>query len=474
LNQKSTLLFRATLTAIIAAVLVWQVTTRSLVAYLASSDPETALFLRSTDPTALLSVADRTLARMQQREQLPTRSPPETQDRAQAAQEPQNGLRQWAQLKAADRAPSETENLAHPADPSQLDAQVRDQVRSSVELALANDPLNARGLSLLGQLAHMAGDEAAVANFLRAAAVRSLRESAAVYWLMQASYDNRDYATALYCADALLRTSSQVSEYVMPVLLGMAESAQGRNDLKSAVLNNPPWRSNFLTAYAQYASDPRASLELILATRETPTPPTTIDLTNYLNALIGRKQYELAYYAWLQFLPPEQLSSTGFLFNGSFEIAPTGLPFDWVISEGTGVTIDIVPRPDRDGQRALLIEFGYGRVEFRGIEQLTALPAGAYEFRAKYKGDILGKRGLVWRVACVDAPSPPIGESPMVTGASPSWQDIKFSFIVPDRNCRAQHVRLHFDTRMSSEQLISGSILYDELSIARVKEVDRP
>jgi hypothetical protein len=413
---------------------------------------------------------------MQQREQLPARSPPETQDRARASQEPQNGVRQWAQpaFKAAEREPRETETLPHAADPSQSHAQASDQVRSLVELALANDPLNARGLSLLGQLAHMAGDEAGVAKFLSAAAQRSLRESAAVYWLMQTSYDSRDYATALYCADALLRTSSQVSEYVMPILLGIAESTQGRNDLKSAVLNNPPWRSSFLTAYAQYASDPRASLELLLATRETPTPPTTIDLSNYLNALIRRKQYELAYYAWLQFLSPEQLSSTGLLFNGSFEIAPTGLPFDWVISEGNGVTIDVVPRPDRDGQRALLIEFGYGRVEFRGIEQLTALPAGAYEFKGKYKGDILGKRGLVWRVACVDAPSPPIGESPMVTGASTSWQEIKFSFIVPDRNCRAQHVRLHFDTRMSSEQLISGSILYDELSIARVKGMDRP
>jgi hypothetical protein len=421
-------------------------------------------------------VAERRLARIQQLEQLATRSPTETQDRSQAVNEPQNNLRQWAELalKAVNREPRETENLPHPADPSRSDAQGSDQVRALLEVALANDPLNARGFSLLGQLAHMAGDEAGVEKFLRAAARRSTHETAAVYWLMQKSYDSRDYATALYWADVLLRTSSQTGEYVMPVLLGIAASAQVTNDLKSAVLNNPPWRSSFLTAYAQYGSDPRASLELLLATRETPTPPTTADLSNYLNALIRRKQYELAYYAWLQFLPSEQLSRTGLLFNGSFEITPTGFPFDWVISEGSGVTIDIVPRPDRDGQRALLIEFGYGRVDFRGIQQLTVLPPGTYEFKAKYKGDIVGKRGLVWRVACVDAPSPPIGESPMVTGASPTWQDTKFSFIVPDQNCRAQHIWLRLDTRMASEQLVSGSILYDELSIARAKEKDRP
>src|SRR5262249_34640918 len=125
-----------------------------------------------------------------------------------SAQEAQNSLGQLAELarKAADREPRETETLPPPADPSQLDAQASDQVRSLVEVALANDPLNARGLSLLGQLAHMAGDEERVAKFLGAAASRSLHESAAVYWVMQKSYDSHDYATALYCADALLRT----------------------------------------------------------------------------------------------------------------------------------------------------------------------------------------------------------------------------------------------------------------------------
>ena len=209
MNQKSTLLLRATLTAVVAVVLVWQVTTRSLVAYLASSDPEAALTLRSSDPSALLVLAERRLAHIQQLEQLPAGSPSQTQDRAQASQEAQNGVRQWAQpaFKAVEREPRETDTLPHPADPLQSGAQASEQVRSLVEVALANDPLNARGLSLMGQLAHMAGDEAAVAKFLGAAASRSLHESAAVYWLMQKSYDDRDYATALYCANALLRTS---------------------------------------------------------------------------------------------------------------------------------------------------------------------------------------------------------------------------------------------------------------------------
>jgi len=186
------------------------------------------------------------------------------------------------------------------------------------------------------------------------------------------------------------------------------------------------------------------------------------------------RDYVEGMWLMLQFLPPGQLSSTGLLFNGSFEVTPSGLPFDWVIIPGAGVTIDITNRPDRDGQRALLIEFGHGRVEFGGIRQLTMLAPGTYEFKGKYKGEVLGKRGLVWRVACADTPAAPIGASSMALGASPRWKDVDFTFTVPDQNCRAQQIRLEHDARMPSEQLVTGAIWYDELRIARLGETERP
>jgi hypothetical protein len=260
----------------------------------------------------------------------------------------------------------------------------------------------------------------------------------------------------------------------MPTLLQLAENKTASGELKTVLLGNPPWRSQFLAALASKAADARAPLELLLAIKDTRTPPTAGDLQSYVSALIARKNYELAYYAWLQFLPPEQLSSTGFLFNGSFELQPSGLPFDWVFNAGAGVTIDIADRRDRDGQRALLIEFGHGRVEFGGVLQLTMLAPGTYEFRGKYRGEIVGKRGLVWRIACVGAPNALIGESVMAWGASPKWKDIEFSFTVPDSDCRAQQVRLELDARMASEQLVSGSIWYDELRIARASKIERP
>ncbi len=109
-----------------------------------------------------------------------------------------------------------------------------------------------------------------------------------------------------------------------------------------------------------------------------------------------------------------------------------------------------------------------------GVQQLTLLAPGTYEFKGKYRGELIGKRGLVWRIACADAPNAAIGESQMVMGMSQKWKDIAFTFTVPKANCRAQQVRLELDARMPSETMVSGSISYDELTIVRADSAGQP
>jgi hypothetical protein len=168
----------------------------------------------------------------------------------------------------------------------------------------------------------------------------------------------------------------------------------------------------------------------------------------------------------LQFLPVEQLSKVGILYNGSFELTPSGMPFDWVIASGAGVTTEILPRTDADGDNALFISFEQGRVEFNGVTQLLMLAPGDYEFKGKFKGELIGPRGLKWRITCAGG-SAPLAESAMMIGAHPIWKDIEFSFTVPSGECRAQQLRLDLDARMSSEQLVTGSVWIDELQISR-------
>jgi hypothetical protein len=422
--------FRAMVMASIAIFLVWEVSTRSVVAYLADVAPEAALTLRSTDPTALLKLADRSIRHKQ--------------------------------------TASTTEPSNEPARDTEADRLAGEQTRTWVELALLNDPLNAHAFGILAELAQSASDEERTEKLMQAAVRRSLRESTAVYWLMRHSYEKRDFAASVRYADTLLRTRPQVIAHAMPVLSRIAENKEASGELKKLLAGNPPWRLQFLTYLPQSISDARTPLDLLLSLRDTVTPPTAADLQGYLTFLIGHKFHELAYYTWLQFLPPEQLTKVGLLFNGDFEITPSGLPFDWVITPGADVTVDIAAIPEADAGRALFVEFGHGRVDFRGVKQLLMLSPGTYQFQGKYRGDIIGRRGLQWRIVCAGGATP-IGEGLMVTGAAPTWKDFEFTFTVPGAgsDCRAQYVRLDLDARSASEQFVSGSIWYDELRITR-------
>lgn len=369
-----------------------------------------------------------------------------------------------ASLFARQTAPSPDQGSAARSS-SNAPEITREQLRASAEQTIKRDPMNARALRVLGQLADAAGDEPRAQAFMQTAAHFSLHEGIALAWLIQKSYQRGDYVTVLRYADALLRNRPQLSPYVAPVLAQMAENKETRGKLNELLATNPPWRSGFLSELPKNISDPRLPLDLLLHLRKTPFPPTAQDFRSYIIFLVAHKYYDIAYYTWLQLLPPEELSKVGFLYNGSFESTPSGFPFDWTIASGSGVTADIATSDD--GQRALFIQFGYGRVEFPGVSQLVMLGPGGYRFAGRYKSDIVARRGLTWRITCTSGAQ--IGQSAMVSGSVATWKEFEFFFTVPAGTCRAQDVRLVLDSRSASEQFISGSVWYDALQISRAE-----
>jgi hypothetical protein len=433
MNTKSRLKrFRLLILGVLAVFLIWEVTTRGLASYLAESNPEASLRLRAGNPTAVLNLIQTKLAEAQQ------------QARKQSSQGDQS-------------------SSFYPAG---LDATGAAQIRRWAEAVLRNDPLNSEALRVLGQLSDGAADKNQTRRLMQAAVRRSIRESVAVYYMMQDSYFRRDYEAALRYADVLLRTRPQVAAQVMPMLGEIAENRDGSWKLKQLLATNPPWRGQFFDSLPSVITDARTPLDFLLSVRENGSaPPTAGEIRSYVDFLINRGLYDLAYYTWLQFLPDEQLSRAGHLFNGSFEIEPSGTPFEWRFSQDTGATTKIASRPDDVGKHALFMQFGPGRAEFQGVRQLLMLSPGSYILKGQYKLDLISQRGLQWRISCVQATGP-LAESSLHNGRLPDWTNFDVAFTVPSQNCPAQTLELASAARSASEQFMTGTAWYDDLLIS--------
>ena len=438
--------------------LAWLVISHSLVAYLAHAAPNQALWLDSTEPTVLVNRADQAINLDALAVSAEAIDP--------AAGNPSPGRFAFNPTGSSTGAASAVSGTATPTGPV-LSPEKNNELRALLEQGLQREPLDPRALRLLGQLADDAGDTSRAAKFMLAAERHSLREILAVYWLASYSSNSSDHTGALFHSDVLLRTRSQFMPYAMPALVKAAESKSATAAVTSLLASNPPWRPQFFNLLPASITDARTPLGLLLALKDTAAPPVPAEIRGYLDFLLARKFYDLSYYTWLQLLPAEQLANTGFLFNGSFEAEPTASPFDWAFHPGPGVTIDRAAREDQPGHQALLVEFSNGRVEFGGVDQVTMLGPGTYQMTGVVKGQLLGRRGLVWRMSCLETITKPIGQSAMQLGLIRAWKDFEFSFTVPPGKCRAQYLRLELDARSASEQIVSGAMWFDDLRIGR-------
>ena len=455
---------------ILGIFLVWIILTRSLAASLAENTPATALALQPQEPRALLRIAKTKLTELLK---LSSHEQPSANQKVYPSTD---GITNLARLAEKVFAPANTDPANTPEGPS-LEASderkdtptdtsaLHNDIRMLAEQAIAVDPWNADALVILGRLAEHDGDIQRTADLMRAAARLSIRESYAVYWLLLMAQRNNDAAAVLRYSDTLLRTRGGSLPLVVPLLAQAVEKDQTAADVTTLLATDPPWRTSFLATLPSAMTDARTPLHLFQKLAGTAHPPTHFEISRYITFLIGKGFYELAYYTWLQFQPPEQLARITALHNPGFDAPPSGFPFDWTLSEGSGVTLEIRPLPGESERKALFVEFTQGRADFRGVSQTTLLGPGTYELKGSLKGTVVGARGLVWRTICTDGAT--LGQSALLRGDFPQWRSFSFAFTVPETGCRAQQVRLELDARSASERLVTGSMWFDDLELRR-------
>jgi hypothetical protein len=436
------------LSALLFIFFFYFVLTYSLPAGLSEKFPTTALYLNSSFPEARVFDVEQNLQALVIREK-----------------------NKRAALKQAANSTDKSLEVAQ-QNSSETDASVTlelNKLSNEIKSALIQDPLNARAFRLLGQIYGLQGESANLQKIMAFAARLSPHEIIALDYMTRRSLEDRKYKTALFYADRLFSAGPGLISYYGPIFGRLIDYEPARRDLIAKLAERPSWRLAFFL-YALKNSglkDVYAPTEVFLGLKQTSAPPNEQELSGYLNFLILNKRYDLAYAAWLNFLDADDTEALGFIFNGSFERDISRLPFDWTIGRGVEVNAQVATLPGEETRHGLNIEFGQGRAVFPPVYEVLVLAPGKYHLKGSLRGEIIGRRGLQWSVKCVEGTS--TGEGDMVLGRFRDWKPFEFDFDIPEKSCSAQYLQLKHASRSPSEQIASGSIWFDELSIERVE-----
>lgn len=362
--------------------------------------------------------------------------------------------------KEMERRESPDEGPQPPAD--------LESVRQTLRKAILKDPLNATAFRQLGQIAALENDSQTMQRMMRISASLSLHESGAISALLRASLAANKPLTALYYADILMRSSTDALKVVAPIVVRMFEIDTVRAALIKKLGEDPPWRKDVFAAIrSSDLADPRTPLDIFLALKQTAHPPVEPELFGYLNYLLARRHFVFAYASWVQFLPEREIEYVAHVFNGSFERNPSGAPFDWLIGKGKETRAAIFPRPDKENDQALSVNFGQSRTVLPPIRQIIALPPGNYRFKGSLQGELTARRGLQWQVRCSQGLV--AGQSDMLVGRRPNWQTFEFDITIPKDKCDGQYLQLIHMARTPSEQFASGGMWFDDISITKAE-----
>jgi hypothetical protein len=192
-----------------------------------------------------------------------------------------------------------------------------------------------------------------------------------------------------------------------------------------------------------------------------------------IDRLRDADRWPQAYQVWLNTLPRERLSDVGFLYNGSFELAASGLGFDWRPSHArerdTGHTVEMPQTAGVAGKRALRVSYNGKRQSGTPILQYVALEPGRYEMTGlAHPQSITAGRGVQWTMRCVRAgrQQAVLAASERFVGSS-EWRRFTYEITVPP-DCPGQVVQLELVGAAEGAVYLAGLAWFDELMLRRI------
>ncbi|MDO7840932.1 hypothetical protein [Sphingomonas immobilis] len=133
-----------------------------------------------------------------------------------------------------------------------------------------------------------------------------------------------------------------------------------------------------------------------------------------IDQLIKRKQYDLAYLAWVTQLPEGALDKVGYVYDGQFAKLPGSPPFNWRLTDNGEATVDYTK-----GGGLQVSYFGDGASQFAA--QTLLLPPGAYRIAAAANRSGKADGNLAFfTLACAATPDTPLVTLDIPVGNAPA------------------------------------------------------
>jgi hypothetical protein len=337
--------------------------------------------------------------------------------------------------------------------------------RPALERALAANPARVEALVLLGVERDREGDPKAAARaFASALEVAPIDRASLRAGAVLDAREGR-VADSLGKLDALLTYYGGEREWVFPLLLQWLAVPQAAAVLEALAARPSAWMGAFLT-HSCGKADPTHTAALLVR-RIAAGQARNDEIGCGIEGLRRGGQTPAAYQLWLNTLPRDRLAEVGYVFNGSFEHAPTGLGFDWIAdARSPAHSVDYPLASGAAGRRALRVTWSGKRVAGPAIHQFAALTPGRYRLTglARMEG-LQSVRGIQWALRCADERRSVLGVSPRFLGAG-DWEPFAFEVDVPAR-CSGQVLQLEPAGLNEGTTFVMGKAWFDDLRATR-------
>lgn len=335
--------------------------------------------------------------------------------------------------------------------------------------ALDANPASARAFLVLARLAARAGDTTRYAQMLSRSAELEPQNAPTRLALAELAVQQNDAAAALANLDAAIRARPSLAGEMYPQLLALARTPDGEAELARLLAQRVPmWWNGFFAHASAQADSVLVPLRLLELRRAVDPTPGVLDRQPLIARLASEREWQAAFFLWMNGLTPDQRRAAGNVYNGSFEVPFTATSFDWRHPARNGVEVEALPTFGTTGARALRLAF-QGQVAAPRLVAQTLLldPGYTYELRGRYRLESVRTQfGLQWELACgAQAAVPALATGERLVGTT-DWREFTVRFAVPTQ-CYPQQLALVLRGDAKLDLQATGLAWFDDVHVLR-------